>query len=244
MPRKTFLDGDPLPASDVNTYLVNNGYQILDTFYYDASGSFVKSAILGLFPELRAIKVKVQGAGGGGAGCGITGAGQGSVGSGGGGGVYAESFITDIAGLAASTAITIGAGGLRGGGAAGGAAGGESSFGSLVVAPGGGNSSSRTASAFPVLIVGANAIEGGTGDLRIPGEAGGTGIVVKEGQGDGGAGGNSVFGAGGRGAPSGSAGVNGEGYGSGGSGAANSASSAAKNGGNGASGIVIVELYG
>jgi len=240
MPRKEFESFTRLDAADVNEFLVNNGYQYLQTVTFTSSGTFSKAT----YPDARAFRVRVQGAGGGGAGSGITGAGQASVGSGGGAGVYAESFITDIASLAASVTVTIGAGGLRGAGASNGAAGGQSSFGSLVVAPGAGNSSNRTASAPPVLIVGANATGGGTGDLLIPGEAGGTGIVAKEGQGDGGAGGNSVFGAGARGAPTGSDGVDGLGFGSGGSGSANGASTSAKNGGNGADGIVIVEVFG
>lgn len=240
MPRKEFESFTRLDAADVNEFLVNNGYQYLETVTFTSSGTFSKAS----YPLARALRVRVQGGGGGGAGCGATGAGEGSVGSGGGGGAYAESFITDLASVSSSISVTRGAGGAGGVGNAGGAAGGQSSFGSLVVAPGSGVSSSRAASTFPVLIVGANATSGGTGQIRIPGGAGGTGIMAKAGQGDGGAGGDSVFGAGARGAPSGNAGENGEGFGGGGSGAANSASSAAKNGGAGSNGIVIVEVFG
>jgi hypothetical protein len=240
MPIKVFEPFTRLDASDVNDFLVNKGgFEFFETITFTSSGTFTKAD----YPDMRAIRIKVQGAGAGGAGAGATGSGQGSCGSGGGGGVYAESFITDLTSLTEDVSVTIGAGGAGGVGTGSGSDGGESSFGSLVVAPGGTGGSSRAASAFPVLIVGGDLKTGGTGQIIRQGEPGGTGIVVKQGQADGGAGANSLLGVGARGATSGNAGSNGEGFGSGGSGAANSASVAARDGGNGAAGIVIVEVF-
>ena len=99
-------------------------YNLVQTVYFTSSGTFSK----GSYPWLRAIKVKVQGGGGGGAGSGSNGHGGGA----GGGSAYAESFITDIAGLDSSVTVTRGAGGA--GGAAGnnnGVSGGQTSFGAL-----------------------------------------------------------------------------------------------------------------
>jgi hypothetical protein len=137
--RTSFTSGEVLTAADLtDTFAAKAdkaaGYQFAETVYFTSNGTFTKAT----YPWLRAIRVKVQGAGGGGAGVGATGAGVVAVGQNGAGGAYAESFITDIAGLSASVTVTIGAGGA--GGAAGGndgAAGGNASFGALVSANGG-----------------------------------------------------------------------------------------------------------
>jgi hypothetical protein len=122
-----------LDASDVNSFLVNNG-ELRQILYFTSSGTFTKAT----YPWLNAIRVRVQGAGGGSGGCSATGSGAVSNSASGGGGAYAESFITDIAGLSTSVTVTVGAGGA--GGAAGaniGSTGGTSSFGALVSANGG-----------------------------------------------------------------------------------------------------------
>jgi hypothetical protein len=88
-------------------------YRFVTTVYFTSSGTFTKAD----YPWLRAIRVKCQGGGGGGGGAATTGVGQQAISSGGAGGAYAESFITNIAGLDASVTVTRGAGGT--GGAAG-----------------------------------------------------------------------------------------------------------------------------
>ena len=204
-------------------------YQYAQTIYYTTVGTstFTKAS----YPWLRAIKVMCQGGGGGGAGWNSPGSGPA-----GGAGGYAESFITDIAGLASSVTITVGGGGA--GGAAGlnsGASGGNSSFGSTVIGYGGGLSD--------------------LGNLR--GGAGGSGIgtlVVVGGAGEGtfptayhtSRGGDSHLGGGAQGNFSNITrnGNNAPGWGGGGGGGACSSSvSPLASGGNGNQGIVILELY-
>jgi hypothetical protein len=168
MPIKTFIDGDTLPASDINNFLVNNG-ELRQILYFTSSGTFTKAT----YPWLNAIRVKVQGAGGGSGGCSTTGVGQVSMGGSGGGGAYAESFITDISSLGASETVTVGAGGS--GGAAGnnsGSTGGASSFGSLVSANGGfgGNGNTAYSGISNITFAGAGASVG-VGQLIIPGSS-------------------------------------------------------------------------
>src|SRR5690606_9858574 len=106
------------------------GYRYLDTVYFASSGTFSKAD----YPEARAIRVKLVGGGGAGGGS-VSGANY-SVGQGGGAGGCAEAFITDLAALDASVAVTIGAGGV-GQTAGPGTAGGATSFGTHVAATGG-----------------------------------------------------------------------------------------------------------
>jgi hypothetical protein len=224
MARITFTAGQVLAAADINEYLVNEGYQLVETLYFTSNGTFTKAT----YPWLRAIKVKVQGGGAGGAGAATTD----NTGCGGSAGGYAESFITDIAGLDASIAVT--RGGLGAGGAAGannGNAGGTSSFGSLVVATGG--------EASVTSFIAGNAGVGTAGDLLITGGAGIGGAALRLGSSNGG---SSMLGGGAKGL------LNNQGanaavtaYGAGGSGG--SAGTTARSGGTGAAGIVIVELY-
>jgi hypothetical protein len=208
----------PEDAPDVPS----NAYFFVETVYFTSSGTFSKAT----YPWLRAIRVKCQG--GGGAGGALTN--NTSGGGGGAGGTYAESFITDIAGLAASVTVTVGAGG-SGVTSAAGNSGASSSFGALV--SGGGGGGSFADGGVPT---------GGTGDVVHVGSGGDGGApgVVKPGSG-----GSSHLGGG---AWSWSQfaqnqnGIAGFVYGGGGSGAVRS--SAAVTGGAGANGIVIVELYG
>lgn len=223
--------------------IYNNGYRLKQVLKYTANGTFTKAS----YPWLRAIRVKVQGGGGAGGGSVATGSGVNSEGGGGGGGGYAESFITNIAGLASSVAVTVGAGGtgVTGGG---GNSGGTSSFGTAVVATGGSGGGAKSASAVAGFgVSGGSGGEGTAGDLLIFGGGGQAGIGSAT-IGIGGAGGNSFLGGGAWGQASGATGGGGNGpagenYGGGGGGALGNQSSSARAGGAGAPGIVIVELY-
>jgi hypothetical protein len=239
---KVFAPGEVLAASDVNAFLANYGYQFRQTVYFTTSATFSKAD----YPWLRAIKVRCQGAGGGGGGAASNGAGGASAGSGGGGGGYAESFITDIAGLASSVTVTRGAGGAGGVGSGNGGAGGNTSFGALVVGEGGGSGVGVTSATGPASVVQrGGGGQGGTGDVVFVGNGGLSSLYGISGTLNyGGHGGTSHLGGGGRG-PASNTGANasdGELYGGGGGGA-HSRVGTAFNGGAGANGIVIVELY-
>jgi hypothetical protein len=284
MPRKTFVSGEILTASDVNTFLgdqavmtfadsaargsaipspsegmvtylsdtdiveayngsafVNvasvgtSGYRYVSTVYFTSSGTFSK----GDYPWLRAIRVKCQGAGGGGAGAGVNNRG----GGGGAGGNYAESFITNIAGLASSVTVTRGAGGAGGGaGSNNGTTGGASSFGTAVIANGGGGADNSAAGG-----AGGSTSASGTGEVQFFGGDGSSGSNSNDASIaaiPGGTGGASHLGGAGRGGnnvSTGQAGFAGKQYGGGGGGGYRISASFA--GGAGGDGIVIVELY-
>jgi hypothetical protein len=230
---KIFNPGEILTASDVNEHLLNGGYQFRETVYFTSSGTFVKAN----YPWLRAIRVRCVGGGGGGGGTQGT---NGHGGGGGGAGGYAESFITDIAGLDASVTVTRGAGAAGGTTNVTGPNADASSFGSLVVGGGG----FGTANGNPGLGGSATA-----GDFLADGNGGGAGSFPSTSRfAPGGSGGGSVFGGGGRGrelrVDQSLNGLSGASFGAGGGGGSqgsNSLSSAS--GGAGANGIVIVELY-
>jgi hypothetical protein len=223
-----------------------DGYIYRQTVYFTSSGTFSKAS----YPWLRAMRVKTVGAGGGGGSAAATNGSQYCIGGSGGGGGYAESFITDIAGLSSSETVTVGSGGA--GGAAGtnaGSTGGTSSFGSLVSATGGGGGyiPSVVATSVTVYIRLTSAAGGGsgTGDLVIPGsqaegdETGFASNFIKTAKG-----GNSFMGAGGESIGSNTTFVNnGKNYGGGATGRANSVSQSAGAGGIGGPGIVILELF-
>jgi hypothetical protein len=224
---------------------LERGFRLVETVYFTSSGTFTKAS----YPWLRAIRVKVQGAGGGSGGVGTTSAGQFNIAGGGAGGGYAESFITDIAGLDASVTVTRGAGGS--GGAAGnnaGSAGGDSSFGSLVVGGGGDGGAAGAALTAPGhgTASGSSSTQTLIGDFTVFGGNGSAGVGFA----------NSVvraFGGGSFMAPTrippgrsttGQTGLSGELYGSGSTSAINAENqSTTRSGGNGGNGIVIVELY-
>lgn len=221
----------------------SNGYRLRQTLYLTSGTTFSKAS----YPWLRAIKVMLVGGGGGGGGAAATSASMQSFGQGGGGAGYAEAFITNIAGLAASVTVTVGAGGSATSGSAGGA-GGASSFGSLVAADGGAGGSVKPNNAYTAYVVGGLPGVGTAGDLLISGSGGSTGTGDGNGLSASGAGGASRLGGGGRSngtgaGNSGTIGVAGGNYGGGGGGASNNAGSSARAGGAGAPGIVIVELY-
>lgn len=219
---------------------VPEGYRLKQVLVFTSSGTFAKATYA---PWLRAIRVKAQGGGGAGGGAAATGSNF-STGTGGGGGGYAESFITDIAGLPSSVTVTRGAGGSGSSGGAGGG-GGSSSFGSLVAASGGGGGTVKPANVYAPY---AKAPQGGigtAGDILIGGSGGGQATGYSD-LGGGGSGGGSELGGGGAGYAAGSGGAAGDpgrAYGGGGGGAYNSTSQGARAGGAGAAGIVIVELY-
>jgi hypothetical protein len=227
-----------------NPEIISGLQQVL---YYTSSGTFTKAT----YPWLRAIRVRCQAGGGGGGGAAATGGSKNAAGGGGAGGVYAESFITDIAGLASSITVTRGAGGA--GGVAGnnaGSTGGSSSFGSLVSANGGFGGGPEAFGGS--LIWNSLDVQGptiGTGDLVISGGSSQAGISLSFTAVVGSTGGDSFLGTATNAVKTydnaeGYNGKSGMGFGSGGGGAINSQNNAtARVGGAGANGIVIVELY-
>lgn len=218
---------------------LSTAYLPRQVLYYTANGTFKKAD----YPWLRAIRVRVQGGGGGGGGAAATSVNF-SVGTGGGGGGYAESFITDIASLAATVTVTRGAGGTAAAGGTGGT-GGASSFGALVAAGGGAGGGTKPANVYAPYVSGGLGGVGTAGDFLSRGSGGGVATGYSD-LGASGAGGGSMLGGGGPAQGQGSGGmvgVAGGNYGGGGSGAYNSTSQSARAGGVGAPGIVIVELY-
>jgi hypothetical protein len=210
------------------TIASTNSYYPVQEVYFTSTGTFSKAT----YPWLKAIKVKLVGGGGGSSGCEAL-----SAGSGGGGGGYAESFITDITGLASSVTVTVGTGGA--GGAAGlsgdASAGGTSSFGSLVSATGGGGG---TRSGNPS---GGSGGIGTVGQLLLKGSGGGSFNGTR----GSGVGGSSFFGGGGaarfKGNSSQMSGESGSNYGGGASGPSSVDGTIA--GSAGGPGIVILELF-
>lgn len=259
----TALDGGPIPVRNFAglpaTAVVGSRARTIDTgVTYEWSGSAWVIPPLGLrevvrftssgtfskasYPWLRAIRVRCVGGGGAGGGAQATSGTQASAGGGGGSGAYSESFITDIAGLAASVTVTVGAGGTGVSGADGGN-GGQSSFGALVSAGGGFGGLARGATTADAKIRGGIRGAAGVGDIAVAGNPGGPADGAASGFGFGGAGGASVLGAGGVAADINEAGGSGGTPGGGGGGACNLQSQVARAGGNGGAGIVIVELF-
>lgn len=238
------MDTAQADITAIQTY----GYRLAQTLYLTSSTAFTKAS----YPWLRAIKVKAQAGGGGGGGAGAAPSGQVVCGKSGTGGVYAESFITNIAGLASSVSVTVGTGGS--GGSAGnnsGSNGGDSSFGSLVVATGGyagGTADYTYPPNHPAMAVAGPT--SGTGDMVIPGGDAGSATAVSSSWVKIGDGGGSHMSLGTVGpvavntVSNGTSGLAGKNYGGGGTGGANTTGiSTARSGGAGAPGIVIVELY-
>jgi hypothetical protein len=179
------------------------------------------------------------GGGAGGGGCAASAAGNQSAGGSGGGGSTSLKLVS-AATIGASQTVTIGAaanGGTSGNNA--GTDGNDTSIGSLCIGKGGthGNGAAAASSALG----GAGGVVG-TGDITIPGAAGGNGmaaaiVTVNQASGNGGSSGLG-FGAGGIGvrAANGTAGSN---YGGGGSGGESEAGSGAASGGAGAQGFAF-----
>lgn len=215
---------------------VNTGYRLNQILTLTSSTTFYKAS----YTWLRAIRVICVG-GGGASGAAVGAASGQSNGGGGGGGAYAESFITDIAGLGSSITVTVGAGGT--GTATNGNDGSDSSFGSLVVAAGGKGGASMTSTAGTSSAAsGVGGLASScTGDMKIDGGDGSNGRVTS---GiamltcDGGA---SLLSGTTRTRTNSGIGLTGHSYGGGASGA--NATTATFNGGAGGAGVVIVELY-
>jgi hypothetical protein len=244
---------DDIEQAEADITALQQGFRYVGTVYFTSDGTFSKANPFGTGDiGLRAIRVRCQGAGGGGGGVEDTSGGFAACSIGGGGGSYAESFITDIAGLASSVSVTRGAGGAGGAGTSSGTAGTASSFGSLVV----GNGGTGGGRAFKTSAVSGRtsaAVQtGGTGDIIIPSRPGGIalsllvgGVAVAHGN----DGGSSFLGAGGRlvgslpGISSATDGSDGHVYGGGGSGAGAANVVSTFTGGTGANGIVIVDCF-
>jgi hypothetical protein len=227
----------------VGTGIVASGGTIFDSGSYryhifSSNGTFAISLGSGT-TEFLAI------AGGGSGGCPTTPGGQVAASGSGGGGAYAESFITDIAGLASSITVTRGAGGS--GGAAGstiGSTGGTSSFGTIVSASGGLGGASGVAATPPTFNFGAIGGTSGTGDLVIPGRGSEVVSYLTTGGISTANGGSSVLGTGAFVRTAGSGAGAGLLYGGGATGASNNPGSGVTfAGAAGGNGIVIVELY-
>ena len=179
--------------------------------------------------------------GGGGGGASVAAIGTSDAGGGGGAGGYSRKTVTS-ANVGTSQTVTVGAAGS--GGAAGtnnGTAGTATSVGSLCVANGG------SGGLYGATGAGGGGAGGGvgTGDIAAPGAAGIPGVcsTITTVSAYGGAGGNSLAGAGGGGpvATTGyTAGNAATGYGAGGSGGASNNSSTGAAGGNGSAGYVII----
>lgn len=223
---------------------VDNGFELREIVRFTSNGTFTKAS----YPWLRAIRVRVQGGGGGGGGVAATNANSNAAGGGGYSGVHSESFITDIASLPSSVAVTPGVGGAAGAVGNAGGDGGASSFGSIVTAPGGRGGLAGTATTAVILQRLTDAITGGVGDLiipsRLPTPGFTSGAFATSGKGA-----DSPLGAGGRNTGSNTlsggtaAGQSASGFGAGGGGAASNQSAPGSVGGAGAPGIVIVELF-
>lgn len=208
-------------------------YNVAGTFAFDKA----------TYPWLARVRVRVQAGGGGSAGASAA-AGQSIWRAGAAGGGYAESLI-DVAALAASEVVTVGAGGAAGAANNGaGGNGGNSSFGAHATALGGPGSPAQMATGTTATT--ANGTQGpaaGTGQWAIGGGGGEGAIRLSAGAGIGGAGGDSQMGHGGASRATAGVGNVPRGYGAG-AGGSISANGAAQAGRAGERGIVIVELYG
>lgn len=236
-------DGEFLKRSGMNVVggvAGVDGYVFRQRLIITSTQNFIKAN----YPWLSMIHIKMVGGGGGGGGAGATTSSQAAVGGSGGGGEYAESIITNIAGLLATEICTVGAGGA--GGAAGannGGVGGNSSFGIHVIANGGAGGLGVAGAAYGHAPGGLGGT-GGTGDLTIEGGDGGVSSSYFAGEFyNGGWGGGSMFGGIRRNTSQNNNGFNGKNYGGGGTGAFNWASQPARPGGAGAAGLIVLDLY-
>ena len=212
---------------------VGQGFVYAGTRYYTSSGQFEKADPLGTGDiGLRAIKVTVTG--GGGSGGRVAGS---RTGAGGGSGATAVKFSSDIAGLASSVDVTVGAGGTAiTNNFTDGVDGGNSIFdvSPQVVGTGGPGT-------VGVGVVSVGGVAATGGDLNISGGSGGAGNGVTftnapQSAGDGGA---SFWGGGGGGGSVSTSAKAGVAFGSGGGGAYGSDHGS----GAGAAGVVAIDCF-
>lgn len=211
--------------------------RLLNVQRFTSSGTYTPTT------GTRFIIATLVGGGGAGGGGATTGGGQSSVGSGGSSGQVLKSrFDTGFSGAT----VTIGSGGTPNSGLAGGA-GGSTSLGALATAVGGvgGATAGPTGGVAVSSPTNPSAINSGN-ILAIPGNPGGSGIIISAGSVQlSGAGAPGPLGGGG-GSPSGSSsgGAGAANSGAGGAGGGRAASSGTSvSGGAGGSGIVIIEEY-
>ncbi|WP_213881190.1 hypothetical protein [Pseudomonas sp. dw_358] len=202
---------------------------------------FTASATYTPTPGAKSIRIRLIAGGGAGGGAAVTNSAQIAAGAGGCAGSYAEGYFTS---LAASYAVTVGAGGVPVSGNAGGN-GGVSSVGTIISATGGtgGGQFGPTSAPLTALtnptatsIIGANIV--GIISNTPPMVSIASLTVGYAGQGA-----NSPLGAGGASTNTSSNGNAGSSYGAGGGGALALASSAIRTGGAGSPGIVIIEEF-
>lgn len=187
------------------------------------------------------VRIRCQAGGGAGGGAPSTSATEMGAGGGGQGGGYAESLMS-ASSLAASVAVTRGAGGT-GVSAGDGNPGATSSFGAHVIAIGGGGGKSEAAVTTVNVVAGGFQTQSNTGQIQIVGQGGGFGLKTGGTDSAGGQGGSSHMGGGAHADVGSHGGDTGGQYGGGGSGASNGPSQSARSGGAGAGGIIIVTTY-
>jgi hypothetical protein len=240
--------GQPVWKTDTKELVIWNGtaWDRLSAFnptptvqVFTATGTWTKPA------NAKWVHVRLCGGGGGSGGCEATAAGEASQAHGAGAGGYAESFL-DASTLGATVAVVVGVGGTAG--AAGlfnGGNGGSSSFGSSLVGANGG-----LAGGMALAItgdggsIGSAGGAGVNGQIKIPGERGGTALIRGAKLYADNHGGASFLSRQARSSgPIAAAGSPGLAYGGGAAGGANGASATAKAGAAGSPGICIVETY-
>lgn len=192
-------------------------------------------------PGTKFARVRAQGAGSGGAGATAPAGGFVTLGAPGCAGSYLESIFT-AAELGTSHAVVVGAASAGSSGAVGG----SSSVGALATAPGGSAAGQLASQTPPTLNGNGNLAAAPTGAniVSIRGAAPNLTVAQSATVGQGGAGGPSVFGAGGNGPAMNVNGTNASNYGAGGSGVLVNSGGGTATAGAGGDGIVIYEEYG
>ena len=251
---QSHIDTAPIASTFMHQYLedIFTDIEALETedqgwrqqVIFTANGFFTKAT----YPWLKRIRIRMVGGGGGGGGCATTSAAQAAAGAGGGGGAYVESKV-EVAGLAASETVTIGAGGA--GGAAGDNAGAAGTITTMTPvgtqADAGAGGAGGADSANSAKLGGSGGSFGGsTGDIKIVGGRGDNGRTYESAVTQEGRGGASLLAnpTGMLADTTGQPGVVGQNYGGGGTGAYNGPSAGgARAGGGGGGGIIIIDLY-